>query len=66
MPHGIIIDNSQNAYIVWVAGNAGNYQCAKTVLCGGDSLNFTVNANTGSITVNTKNGTDTAITYIGA
>lgn len=66
MPHGIIIDNYYNAYIIWVAGNPGNYQYQKNNFAGEDSLNFSVNANTGVLSVSSKNNTDTAITYIGA
>ena len=66
MPHGILIDNYYNAYIVWVGGDAGNHELNKNLFAGNDSLNFSLNTNTGVLTVSSKNNANTAITYIGS
>ena len=65
-PHGIVLYDNWELYIIWVAGNPGSY-VVDIKSFGNDSLNFTVDKNTGSVTVTHKDSnTIGGYLYIGA
>ena len=67
--HGFVIDGQRTIYIVWVAGAAGSLEANAHRIWqlyegGEDTLQFSVDPNTGALTVTASE--TTAIMYIGA
>lgn len=66
LPHGFVIFDNWEVYLIWTAGNAGSYAVDVTKVYGvNDDLSFTIDRNTGTVVVRLKSGTG-AITYIGS
>lgn len=67
-PHGFVIDSQRTLYIVWVAGSKGSLEANTHRIWqlseGNDTLQFSVDPNTGTLTVTASE--TTAIMYIGA
>lgn len=67
-PHGFVIDSQRTLYIVWVAGSKGSLEANTHRIWqlseGNDTLQFSVDPNTGTLTVTASE--TTAILYIGA
>lgn len=63
LPHGFVIYDNWTIYLIWAAGNAGSYNVDVSRIYGNDDLIFTLDRNTGTVTVRLKSGTG-AITYI--
>ena len=67
-PHGFVIDSQRTLYIVWVAGSMGSLEANTHRIWqlseGDDTLQFSADPNTGTLTVTASE--TTAIMYIGA